>query len=116
MEEKMKQFGEGSLRKLAMDAPTESIFHFEGEDYKEKRKVREGLKLFYNVIVNDFNMYFPVETFVKLLKVSPHNIWSSVLWKLIIINPPRFKSDELKVMRVKMVAKGKLLWFSHLIL
>ena len=35
----MKQFGEGSLRKLAMDAPTESIFHFEGEDYKEKRKV-----------------------------------------------------------------------------
>lgn len=38
--EKMKQFGEGSLRKLAMDAPTESIFHFEGEDYKEKRKVR----------------------------------------------------------------------------
>lgn len=46
MEEKMKQFGEGSLRKLAMDAPTESIFHFEGEDYKEKRKVRKGLKLF----------------------------------------------------------------------
>ncbi|XP_015750063.1 PREDICTED: SWI/SNF-related matrix-associated actin-dependent regulator of chromatin subfamily A member 5-like, partial [Acropora digitifera] len=38
LEEKMKQFGEGSLRKLAMDAPTESIFHFEGEDYKEKRK------------------------------------------------------------------------------
>ena len=36
----MKQFGEGSLRKLAMDAPAESIFHFEGEDYKEKRKVR----------------------------------------------------------------------------
>lgn len=35
----MKQFGEGSLRKLAMDVPTESIFHFEGEDYKEKRKV-----------------------------------------------------------------------------
>ena len=39
--EKMKQFGESSLRKLAMDAPAESIFHFEGEDYKEKRKVRE---------------------------------------------------------------------------
>ena len=41
----MKQFGEGSLRKLAMDAPTESIFHFEGEDYKEKRKVRRGREL-----------------------------------------------------------------------
>ncbi|XP_031550358.1 SWI/SNF-related matrix-associated actin-dependent regulator of chromatin subfamily A member 5-like [Actinia tenebrosa] len=38
MEEKMKKFGEGSLRKLAMDAPVESIFHFEGEDYKEKQK------------------------------------------------------------------------------
>ena len=44
LEEKMKQFGEGSLRKLAMDAPTESIFHFEGEDYKEKRKVISSLK------------------------------------------------------------------------
>lgn len=42
--EKMKQFGESSLRKLAMDAPAESIFHFEGEDYKEKRKVRELIK------------------------------------------------------------------------
>lgn len=41
----MKQFGEGSLRKLAMDAPTESIFHFEGEDYKEKRKVRRVREL-----------------------------------------------------------------------
>ena len=39
----MKQFGEGSLRKLAMDVPTESIFHFEGEDYKEKRKVSNTL-------------------------------------------------------------------------
>ena len=39
MEEKMKQFGESSLRKLAMDAPTESIFHFEGENYKDKQKV-----------------------------------------------------------------------------
>ena len=47
----MKQFGEGSLRKLAMDAPTESIFHFEGEDYKEKRKVRKGVKPF--LILND---------------------------------------------------------------
>ena len=69
MEEKMKQFGEGSLRKLAMDAPTESIFHFEGEDYKEKRKVRKGLKLF-----KQFNVFFPVETFIKLLKVTPPNI------------------------------------------
>ena len=52
----MKQFGEGSLRKLAMDAPTESIFHFEGEDYKEKRKVRKGLKLF--LILNDLTCSF----------------------------------------------------------
>ncbi|XP_001632824.2 SWI/SNF-related matrix-associated actin-dependent regulator of chromatin subfamily A member 5 [Nematostella vectensis] len=38
MEEKMKTYGEGALRKLTLDAPTESIFHFEGEDYKEKQK------------------------------------------------------------------------------
>ncbi|KAK3730906.1 hypothetical protein QZH41_012611 [Actinostola sp. cb2023] len=43
MEEKMKKFGEGSLRKLAMDAPVESIFHFEGEDYKEKQKSGCGI-------------------------------------------------------------------------
>ena len=72
MEEKMKQFGEGSLRKLAMDAPTESIFHFEGEDYKEKRKVRKGLKLLNNF--KQFNVFFPVETLIKLLKVTPPNI------------------------------------------
>lgn len=52
----MKQFGEGSLRKLAMDAPTESIFHFEGEDYKEKRKVRKGVKPF--LILNDLTRSF----------------------------------------------------------
>ena len=56
MEEKMKQFGEGSLRKLAMDAPTESIFHFEGEDYKEKRKVGKGVKPF--LILNDLTCSF----------------------------------------------------------
>jgi hypothetical protein len=36
----MKQFGESTAKKLALDSvPVESIFHFEGENYKEKQKV-----------------------------------------------------------------------------
>lgn len=62
LEEKMKQFGEGSLRKLAMDAPTESIFHFEGEDYKEKRKVGLNIAMsnqgFFFFIPSDFFLLF----------------------------------------------------------
>ena len=57
----MKQFGEGSLRKLAMDAPTESIFHFEGEDYKEKRKVG----IFIAMINRGFIPFFPSEFLFK---------------------------------------------------
>ena len=55
----MKQFGEGSLRKLAMDAPTESIFHFEGEDYKEKRKVSE--------LVNGLTTFTILEGYLEIL-------------------------------------------------
>jgi hypothetical protein len=40
LEEKMKQFGESTAKKLTLDSvPVESIFHFEGENYKEKQKV-----------------------------------------------------------------------------
>jgi hypothetical protein len=36
----MKQFGESTAKKLTLDSvPVESIFHFEGENYKEKQKV-----------------------------------------------------------------------------
>lgn len=39
LEEKMKKFGESTLKKLSLDAvPVESIFHFEGENYKDKQK------------------------------------------------------------------------------
>ncbi|XP_070553116.1 SWI/SNF-related matrix-associated actin-dependent regulator of chromatin subfamily A member 5-like isoform X2 [Ptychodera flava] len=34
---KLSDFGEGQLRNFSMEQP-ESIFHFEGEDYKEKQK------------------------------------------------------------------------------
>ena len=36
----MKKFGDSTFKKLSLDAvPVESIFHFEGENYKDKQKV-----------------------------------------------------------------------------
>lgn len=36
----MKQFGESTAKKLTLDSvPVESIYNFEGENYKEKQKV-----------------------------------------------------------------------------
>ena len=41
MAEKMNQLGESQLRNFTLDAPTGSVYEFEGEDFREKRKVRE---------------------------------------------------------------------------
>ena len=36
----MKKFGDSTMKKLSLDnVPVESIFHFEGENYKDKQKV-----------------------------------------------------------------------------
>lgn len=32
--EKLEKLGESSLRNFTMDAPTESVYQFEGEDYR----------------------------------------------------------------------------------
>ncbi|XP_075211463.1 nucleosome-remodeling ATPase imitation SWI [Lycorma delicatula] len=40
MKQKLESLGdESSLRNFTMDAPTESVYQFEGEDYREKQKV-----------------------------------------------------------------------------
>ena len=36
--EKMEKLGESSLRNFTVDAPMESVYQFEGEDYREKQK------------------------------------------------------------------------------
>ena len=41
MAEKMNKLGESQLRNFTLDAPTGSVYEFEGEDFREKRKVRE---------------------------------------------------------------------------
>jgi SWI/SNF-related matrix-associated actin-dependent regulator of chromatin subfamily A member 5 len=35
----MESMGESTLRNFTMDAPTESVYQFEGEDYREKQKM-----------------------------------------------------------------------------
>ena len=37
--ERMKGMGESKLRDFALDVPTGSVYHFEGEDFREKKKV-----------------------------------------------------------------------------
>ena len=40
MTERLKGMGESKLRDFALDVPTGSVYHFEGEDFREKKKVR----------------------------------------------------------------------------
>ena len=39
MTERLKGLGESKLRDFALDVPTGSVYHFEGEDFREKKKV-----------------------------------------------------------------------------
>ena len=35
----MKELGESQLRNFTLDVPSGSVYHFEGEDFREKKKV-----------------------------------------------------------------------------
>lgn len=39
MKERMSSLGESSLRNFTMDTENTSVYTFEGEDYREKKKV-----------------------------------------------------------------------------
>ena len=39
----MKTFGESELRSFSLDVPTGSVYQFEGEDFREKRREAPGL-------------------------------------------------------------------------
>ena len=45
MAEKMSQLGESQLRNFTLDAPTSSVYEFEGEDFREKRKVSQEMEI-----------------------------------------------------------------------
>lgn len=38
LNQKFESLGESSLRNFTVDTPTESVYQFEGEDYREKQK------------------------------------------------------------------------------
>ena len=42
MEKKLEGLGESSLRQFTLDVPSESLYKFEGEDYREKQKAIAG--------------------------------------------------------------------------
>ena len=39
MNDRMKELGESQLRNFTLDVPSGSVYHFEGEDFREKKKV-----------------------------------------------------------------------------
>lgn len=41
MKEKLSTLGESSLRNFTMDTENSSVYTFEGEDYREKKKVQK---------------------------------------------------------------------------
>lgn len=43
MKEKLSSLGESSLRNFTMDTENSSVYTFEGEDYREKKKVRKKM-------------------------------------------------------------------------
>ena len=45
MTEKLKGLGESQLRNFTLDVPSGSVYHFEGEDFREKKKVKRSLSL-----------------------------------------------------------------------
>lgn len=50
MTEKMKDLGESQLRNFTLDVPTGSVYHFEGEDFREKKKVTETQCLYWHTL------------------------------------------------------------------
>ena len=44
MKEKMATMGESSLKNFTMDTENSSVYTFEGEDYREKKKVKGAKK------------------------------------------------------------------------
>lgn len=54
MKEKLSSLGESTLRNFTMDTENSSVYKFEGEDYREKKKVqRQTTSLFrYSNIMN----------------------------------------------------------------
>lgn len=55
MKEKLSTLGESSLRNFTMDTENSSVYTFEGEDYREKKKVKT--EIFYKVIDRSVCVY-----------------------------------------------------------
>lgn len=55
MTEKMKDLGESQLRNFTLDVPSGSVYHFEGEDFRERKKVSRKILFFRIVGVFDFS-------------------------------------------------------------
>ena len=39
MDQRIKNMGESQLKNFTLDAPTSSVYEFEGEDFRDKKKV-----------------------------------------------------------------------------
>jgi hypothetical protein len=63
MKEKMATMGESSLKNFTMDTENSSVYTFEGEDYREKKKVKGAREL----------LLILLKTF-KAMAMSPQSI------------------------------------------
>lgn len=51
MKEKMSTLGESTLRNFTMDTENSSVYTFEGEDYREKKKVTKLTTSVFSVLI-----------------------------------------------------------------
>lgn len=63
MKEKMSTLGESTLRNFTMDTENSSVYTFEGEDYREKKKVTKLTTSVFSVLIALFKPNEPFEFF-----------------------------------------------------
>lgn len=80
MKEKLSSLGESSLRNFTMDTENSSVYTFEGEDYREKKKVKR-LK------ASLFNTLIPTARAVESLPRFPSRFFIQVITNW--IEPPK---------------------------
>lgn len=74
-QKKLESMGESTLRNFTLDAPAESVYRFEGEDYRERQKVF----LYYSYIQN-----------LMIIKIVQVTLCYKLFKILIIIELPIF--------------------------
>lgn len=63
MKERLSSLGESSLRNFTMDTENSSVYTFEGEDYREKKKVQRPYNISMQSVIASFLQHEPLRLY-----------------------------------------------------